>query len=166
MPLRHLTPADLAAVVALDQAAFGGWWSASQYAEELGKSSTVFVGDASPTELISMAAAWLILDEAHIVLLAVHPAHRGRGVGRATLDYLLQALPPAIAHATLEVRSQNTIALHLYQSCGFRIVGRRPGYYRNPDDDALILWRRCLTGGNHIQADQGVQNPHPTAIGE
>jgi ribosomal-protein-alanine N-acetyltransferase len=44
----------------------------------------------------------------------------------------------------LEVRSQNRIALRLYQSLGFEILGRRPHYYQQPDDDALILWRRDL----------------------
>lgn len=166
MPLRHLTVQDLDAVVALDQVALGGWWSPRQYAEELQKPGTLFVGYVAPDGLRSMAAAWVILDEAHIVLLAVHPEHRRQGLGRATLNHLLQTLPPTVMHATLEVRSQNTIALHLYQSCGFEVLGRRPSYYQNPDDDALILWRRCLTGGNHIQADQGVQNPQGTAIGE
>jgi ribosomal-protein-alanine N-acetyltransferase len=123
--LRRLTAADLDAVVALDRVALGGWWSAHQYAAELGKSNTLFVGLPQASQLLSMGAAWFILDEAHIVLLAVHPQHRGQGWGRLTLTYLLQELPPTIRHATLE-------------------VGRRPHYYQQPDDDALILWRRDL----------------------
>lgn len=140
--LRHLTYLDLSAVVALDQAALGGWWSRGQYQEELQKSSTLFVGLTQELGLLSMTAAWLILDEAHIVLLAVHPQHRGKGLGRLTLNYLLQQCPATIRHATLEVRSQNIIALNLYQSLGFSILGRRPNYYKSPEDDALILWRR------------------------
>ncbi|MEN9218506.1 MAG: ribosomal protein S18-alanine N-acetyltransferase [Gloeomargarita sp. DG_2_bins_126] len=140
--LRHLTPQDLAAVIALDRLALGGWWSAAQYQEELHRSNTLFVGLELDLHLIAMGAAWFILDEAHIVLLAVHPAHRGKGWGRRTLTYLLAQIPPNIHHATLEVRSQNQIALNLYQSLGFQILGRRPHYYQNPPDDALILWRR------------------------
>ena len=142
--LRRLTACDLDAVVALDRVALGGWWSTHQYAEELGKSNTLFVGLPEASQLLSMGAAWLILDEAHIVLLAVHPQQRGQGLGRLTLTYLLHQLPPTIRHATLEVRSQNQTALHLYQSLGFEILGRRPHYYQQPDDDALILWRRDL----------------------
>ncbi len=140
--LRRLTYQDFSAVVALDQAALGGWWSPEQYQEELQKSSTLWVGFAPALALQSMTAAWLILDEAHIVLVAVHPQHRGKGLGRLTLNYLLQQLPATIHHITLEVRAQNTIALNLYQSLGFAILGRRPHYYHNPEDDALILWRR------------------------
>ncbi|MCS6781684.1 MAG: ribosomal protein S18-alanine N-acetyltransferase [Gloeomargarita sp. SKYBB_i_bin120] len=139
--LRRLTDQDGPAVVALDQAVFGGWWSARQYETELQKDSTLFVGYDVANQLVAMAAAWLILDEAHIVLLAVHPDHRRKGIGRATLNYLLQELPSTIAHVTLEVRAQNTPALNLYQSCGFRILGKRRHYYHNPDDDAFILWR-------------------------
>ena len=140
--LRCLTSLDLEAVIGLDHLALGGWWSPAQYQEELQKSHTLFVGFPQESALLSMAAAWLILDEAHIVLLAVHPAHRGKGLGRLTLNYLIQQFPPTISHITLEVRSQNSIALHLYQSLGFVILGRRPHYYQNPEDDALILWRR------------------------
>ncbi|MEN9214867.1 MAG: ribosomal protein S18-alanine N-acetyltransferase [Gloeomargarita sp. DG02_3_bins_56] len=140
--LRHLTPQDLAAVIALDRLALGGWWSAGQYQEELHKTNTLLVGLELECHLIAIGAAWLILDEAHIVLLAVHPQYRGQGWGRRTLTYLLAEIPPHIRHATLEVRSQNQIALNLYQSLGFQILGRRPHYYQNPPDDALILWRR------------------------
>lgn len=140
--LRHLTPQDLAAVIALDRLALGGWWSAAQYQEELHKTNTLFVGLELDLSLMAMGAAWFILDEAHIVLLAVHPQYRGQGWGRRTLTYLLAEIPPHIRHTTLEVRSQNQIALNLYQSLGFQILGRRPHYYQNPPDDALILWRR------------------------
>ncbi|MEN9216170.1 MAG: ribosomal protein S18-alanine N-acetyltransferase [Gloeomargarita sp. HHBFW_bins_162] len=143
--LRHLTPADLDAVILLDRIALGGWWSAGQYQEELQKVNTLFIGLEQEKKLIAMGAAWLILDEAHIVILAVHPEYQGKGLGRQTLTYLLQELPPTIHHATLEVRSQNEVALNLYQSLGFRILGRRPHYYQNPDDDALILWRKWVT---------------------
>jgi ribosomal-protein-alanine N-acetyltransferase len=144
--LRRLTYLDLEAVIGLDHLALGGWWSPGQYAEELQKSQTLFVGCPQESTLLSMAVAWLILDEAHIVLLAVHPDHRGKGLGRLTLNYLIEQFPPEICHITLEVRSQNSIALNLYQSLGFAILGRRPRYYQNPEDDALILWRRHESG--------------------
>ncbi|APB34380.1 ribosomal-protein-alanine acetyltransferase [Gloeomargarita lithophora Alchichica-D10] len=141
MILRRLTVEDLAAVLALDHLALKGWWSPGQYQEELQKSHTLFVGGEQGATLVSMGAAWLILDETHIVLLAVHPQYRGKGWGRLTLNYLLQTAPPTMRHTTLEVRSQNAIALNLYQSLGFQILGRRPHYYQKPEDDALILWR-------------------------
>ncbi len=164
--LRLLTVGDLAAVVALDQAALGGWWSAQQYAEELAKASTLFVGFSQASHLLSMAAAWLICDEAHIVVLAVHPQHRRQGLGRRTLHYLLHQLPPSIRHATLEVRAQNTIALHLYQSLGFQILGRRRHYYQQPDDDALILWLRDVQAQTPPWSERNscAGDSHPKAV--
>jgi ribosomal-protein-alanine N-acetyltransferase len=81
-------------------------------------------------------------DEAEVLDVAVDPAVRGRGIGRALLADALRGLGERGARrAYLEVRESNTVALRLYQSMGFRPVGRRRGYYRQPTEDALVLAR-------------------------
>ena len=79
-------------------------------------------------------------DEAEILNLGVATAHRRRGVGRALVARLLALLADRGVEAVyLEVRESNNAARRLYQQLGFRDVGRRPGYYRRPLEDAVVL---------------------------
>jgi ribosomal-protein-alanine N-acetyltransferase len=91
-------------------------------------------------------------DEAELLNLAVAGSVRGQGIGAALVEQ-------AVADATewgawaifLEVRASNAAALGLYRRAGFREVGRRKGYYRRPSEDALILRRELLSGGNDYE---------------
>ncbi len=114
--------------------------------------------DPQPDQgLIGLGCLWSILEEAHITILAVHPAYQRQGLGQALLCALLEsAWQRGLEWATLEVRPSNQAALSLYQKLGFQEVGRRRGYYensgqdsgqdsgQNSKEDALILWRSGL----------------------
>ncbi|MBE7550857.1 MAG: ribosomal protein S18-alanine N-acetyltransferase [Anaerolineales bacterium] len=90
--------------------------------------------------LIGLAGFWLMADEAHISTIAVHPDWRGLGLGEWLLLALLEAGQVLGAEtATLEVRPSNEPALALYQKYQFEEVGRRPRYYSDNDEDALIF---------------------------
>ncbi|NET36362.1 MAG: ribosomal protein S18-alanine N-acetyltransferase [Cyanothece sp. SIO1E1] len=92
--------------------------------------------------LLALGCFWAILDEAHITILAVDPDWRHRGLGQILLWALLsRARQRHMARATLEVRISNQAALNLYDKFGFRIAGRRRGYYQDNGEDALILWQ-------------------------
>ena len=81
-----------------------------------------------------------VLDEAEILNLGVDPPARRQGVARALVRDLLSGFAAArIRSVFLEVRESNLAALALYQSFGFRPVGRRPRYYRRPIEDAVLL---------------------------
>jgi ribosomal-protein-alanine N-acetyltransferase len=81
------------------------------------------------------------VDELHITAVAVHPAHRRRGLGRRVLEGLLLFGRDAGAErATLEVSLGNRAARALYASLGFQETAVRRAYYRN-GDDALIEWK-------------------------
>ncbi len=97
---------------------------------------------AGPAAAVGAALGQVLVDEGHVLDLAVEPALRGRGIGRLLLDRLLAELTQRGARAhTLEVRPGNLAALAVYRAAGFAVEGRRPRYY--PDgDDALLLWRR------------------------
>ena len=72
--------------------------------------------------------------------LAVIEAYRRNGVGRALMNELLASCKSLdLAFATLEVRASNTPAVSLYKSLGFKEVGRRKNYYKEPSEDALLL---------------------------
>jgi [ribosomal protein S18]-alanine N-acetyltransferase len=79
---------------------------------------------------------------AHILNLCIAPTHRGRGLGRAALNYLVAvARAREVERILLEVRPTNGIAQHLYQSAGFTPMGRRKNYYQTEDgyEDAIVL---------------------------
>jgi len=81
-----------------------------------------------------------VLDELQITNVAVHPDHRGKGLGSALLEeFLAMAERLSIATVSLEVRVSNTAALSLYEKFGFLRVGTRRGFYKNPREDAIIM---------------------------
>jgi ribosomal-protein-alanine N-acetyltransferase len=78
-------------------------------------------------------------------MLGIHPDYQGQGLGKTLLYSLLKlAHQRQLEWATLEVRASNLVAISLYQKLGFKEAGRRPGYYQDPEEDALILWRSGL----------------------
>jgi ribosomal-protein-alanine N-acetyltransferase len=92
------------------------------------------------SSIIGLAGFWLMADEAHISTIAVHPDWRGLGLGEWLLLSLIETAQTLNAQkATLEVRPSNQTALALYQKYHFEQVGRRPHYYSDNDEDALIL---------------------------
>jgi ribosomal-protein-alanine N-acetyltransferase len=98
-----------------------------------------------PTPLIGLGCYWAILEEAHITMLAIDPIYQRQGLGQALLYVLLaSAHARGLERATLEVRVSNTSALSLYQKFDFREAGRRPRYYPDNGEDALVLWRGSM----------------------
>jgi ribosomal-protein-alanine N-acetyltransferase len=84
---------------------------------------------------------WLILDEAHITNIAVHPEFRGKGYGKRLLQYVMErARRLGALKMTLEVRVSNHVAQSLYEKMGFVRSGVRKGYYTDNKEDALIMW--------------------------
>ena len=82
------------------------------------------------------------LDEWEIENVVVALQHRRRGIGRKLVEEILHAARSAEVRAVLlEVRESNAAARHLYERLGFVDAGRRPGYYRDPAEDALLLRR-------------------------
>ncbi|PLZ99122.1 ribosomal-protein-alanine N-acetyltransferase [Fischerella thermalis CCMEE 5268] len=144
LELKSITADDLGAVVELDQACFSGLWTLDAYKRELDSPNSVLLGLFAPlskVKLLAMGCFWSILEEAHITILAVHPQYQRQGLGQAILYFLLKtAYELGLERATLEVRVSNKAAISLYQKFGFKTAGQRRRYYKNNDEDALILW--------------------------
>ena len=95
--------------------------------------------------LLAMGCQWAILDEAHITIVAVCPDYQHQGLGQAMLLALLsRARLRGLERATLEVKASNQPAISLYEKFGFKVAGRRRGYYQDTGEDALILWLNGL----------------------
>lgn len=158
--LRPATAADLDAVVMIERVSFSDPpWSRRSFASLLDDPRVRFtvactpagvassdagsaaVGDAAIGDaVVGYVVMWLVADEAELANLAVAPGRRRVGIGRYLLD---SAIAEAVARGAtslyLEVRESNVAARVLYGGRGFLAVGRRPAYYRNPTEDALLL---------------------------
>ena len=144
--LRSMRSDDVPQVAALDHLSFADPWPQGSFEYELkanNYSLCLVAEDPAAAEggnIVGALVIWLIVDEAHIATIAVHPDHRHRGIGRRLLaEGLLQATERGAIKSLLEVRSGNAEALHLYYGFGFKAVGLRPNYYPTEQEDALLL---------------------------
>ena len=137
---------DIDQAILIDRLSFSLPWPASAFRHELvnNPSSQLWVAeldlaDGNPC-VVGAVVVWMILDEAHIATLAVHPDYRRQGISQQLLVTVLrQAIERGAAQATLEVRANNLAAQALYKKFKFEIVGRRPRYYQDNYEDALIM---------------------------
>lgn len=155
--IRPMRAEDLAQVRAIDQQSFSLPWPERAFHYELFENpgSLPWVAELaaekseespsqeellSPPCVVGMIVVWIILDEAHIATIATHPDYRGMGIASRLLARVLQeAIRKGAAMATLEVRASNLAAQQLYQRFRFEVVGRRPRYYKNNNEDAVIM---------------------------
>ena len=158
--LRQGHARDLPALAALEAACFTHPWTEAQIAEEMAveRPGGVFVLEAAarregPAGLWAYCAFRLVLDEMHVMNVAVAPKARRRGLARRLLHFALRRAARAGARTGfLELRAGNREALGLYESLGFRPLSRRRAYYRQPVEDALVLVLEGLaaeTAGPH-----------------
>ena len=138
--IRRMTLADVDGVHAIEMASFPKPWSREDFVKEMTQNACArYLVAEEAGEIIGFAGAWIVLDEAHITNIAVTQSRRGRGIGRALTQALLQyAANLGVVYATLEVRRSNTVAQRLYQSLGFEYVGVRKRYYEDNGEDAFL----------------------------
>lgn len=148
---------DLDGVLEVDEASFVNHWTREMFLWEARHSDVarLFVCRDGAGAVIAYCAAWVIFDELHINNLAVRPEWRRRHVAAALLaDVLAACGREGALRATLEVRASNAPAIALYATFGFEPRGRRPRYYTNPEEDALILWRETAPGSVETPGDE------------
>ncbi len=146
LTLRMMKIEDVPEVVALEQALFLLPWTERMFRNEIEKNFLSFpwVLESETGEIVGYVVVWLILDELHIATIGVAPEWQGKGLGKLLMAWSLfwgQRL--SAEEATLEVRPSNEVAISLYSSLGFRVVGRRKRYYSN-EEDALIMTKKPL----------------------
>ncbi|MDR1660381.1 MAG: ribosomal protein S18-alanine N-acetyltransferase [Desulfovibrio sp.] len=127
------------AVHELEQSCFSMPWSEEQCRKAFTQPFFAAFGLMRGTRLVAYVSVYHTASELEILNLAVSPPERRRGLGRRTLDMVLQvARKMGIERAILEVRAGNSPAISLYQNCGFVKVAVRPHYYSDTGEDALI----------------------------
>ncbi len=87
--------------------------------------------------------------EADITNVCVIPEMRRKGIAEKMLRKLMEnGLEQGVRDFTLEVRSENSAAIRLYEKLGFVSEGTRPSFYEDPKDDAIIMWKRSIKEEN------------------
>lgn len=132
---------DLPSVVEIEHLCFQDPWPEESLAEELrhdARRLPIVAEDDSG--VVGVALVWTVADEMHILSLGVHPRARRRGVASGLLSEIRErGLARGATLITLEVREHNQAAQVFYRRHGFLEVARRPRYYPDTHEDALVL---------------------------
>jgi ribosomal-protein-alanine N-acetyltransferase len=138
--IRSALPADAAGLVAIERQAFSDPWSEASFREALTSPWTFGLIAEGARRVAGYLIAREVAGTGEVLNLAVAPEFRRRGIGGALLEAGLAALRRRkVDEVFLEVRESNISAQALYIGYGFRPVGQRAAYYRNPKEDALVL---------------------------
>jgi ribosomal-protein-alanine N-acetyltransferase len=136
-----MTLEDLSAVIELDQMSFSLPWPERSFRFELtdNPASRCWVAEVDG-KLAGMIVVWLLVDEAHVATLATHPDFRRRGIAKMLLSHALRKLLAEGARSSfLEVRVSNLPAQQMYRKFGYQEAGRKRGYYKDNNEDAVLM---------------------------
>lgn len=133
--------ADIGAVHEIEGLSFSTPWPANAFEQELTANRLArYVVARSGGKVVGFGGVWLMVDEAHVTTIGVHPDWRRQGVGRRLLIALIDLAQELRAtRVTLEVRAGNLAAQALYGELGFEVTGRRSRYYSDDGEDALVM---------------------------
>lgn len=132
--------AHVEAIAALEKLCFNDPWSVNSIASELSNPLSCWIVAMDGETLVGYVGSQSVLGWADMMNLAVHPDYRRQHIAEKLVESLIiQLKQNQVTCLTLEVRVSNMPAIGLYEKMGFSAVGRRPGYYHNPREDALIL---------------------------
>jgi ribosomal-protein-alanine N-acetyltransferase len=139
---------DIATVLGIESVSFSTSWPANAFANEINENKLAhyYVGRIDG-KIVAYGGIWVILEDSHITTIAVHPDHRGRGLGEQMLVHLLdEAMSRGASWITLEVRETNEVAQRLYRKYGFTNVSVRRAYYSDNNENAVVMWAGNLRG--------------------
>lgn len=138
--IRDACGRDIASIARIEEMSFSAPWSEYSFIEEMLKPHTMLRVAVLNNDVIAYICISQVLDEAHILNLAVHPEYRKRGIAAALVGHILDELKVrACRFIYLEVRASNYGARKLYSEFGFKTTGIRKKYYVYPDEDAVVM---------------------------
>jgi len=139
---RRMEHKDIEAVAAIESVSIIPPWSKASFEEAIEKEETYYVVCEAGGKIKGYAGMWIAADEAEITGVAVEPESRGTGLGKDIVRHLLEkGQELGVKSFFLEVRKSNDKAIAVYEKCGFERVGERKDFYREPDEDAVVM--RC-----------------------
>ena len=138
--VRLLNRDDCRALAALEGECFSDGWSVSRFRSAMEQNIFEALGVDGGSGLQAYVAVYHIVDEVEILNLGVAEEVRGKGLGRRFLrDCLAWWRMRGVTRVMLDVRPSNIAAVRLYLGCGFLEAGRRPGYFQDTGEDAILM---------------------------
>lgn len=144
--IRRMERKDVSVVYAIDVLSFSLPWTERSYIYDLEQNPAArlwvaeSIGEDGFSNVVGMLVLWIIVDEAHIGTLAVHPSSRRLGIGKKLMiTAIAEVKESGVLFVLLEVRRSNTSAQSLYSALGFKVVGVRRHYYKDNNEDALLM---------------------------
>jgi len=134
---------DLDSIFKIEKETFSDYWSYDSLYEDICKTPiSYYLVAGFDEEVVGYIGMWHVLDESHIMNIAVDKRYRNMGIGTLLLSSLIDySKDTGIKKMTLEVREHNENALKLYEKHGFVRDGIRKEYYRDTKEDAIIMWK-------------------------
>ena len=140
MKIIPMNESHVAQVAALETLCFSDPWSENSVASELTNPLSLWLIAEEDGRVCGYIGSQTVLDETDMMNIAVHPDYRRRGIAAGLISELVNRLKARGSHILrLEVRQSNAPAITLYERLGFKQLGLRKNYYRNPKENALIL---------------------------
>lgn len=142
--IRLMRDSDLESVAAIERLVQTHPWNKQQFQESLASYQCTIYEQAN--QVVGFCILQPVLDEANLLLMAIHPSQQGKGLGYKLLDQSIQQLKNNPIQIFLEVRESNTAAIRLYEKTGFHQIDVRKNYYPNPDgsrEHAVIMVKTC-----------------------
>ncbi len=146
LTLEPMRQDDIPTVQAIERQVFLSPWPKNAYNTELNQNRHAsYLVLRCEGELVGYAGLWKVVSEAHVTTIGVRAEDQGKGYGKTLFAALIVRAYQLGAHwMTLEVRSTNLPAIAMYESFGFKAIGRRRGYYTDNGEDAVVMWSDSL----------------------
>ena len=140
MEYKRMDKTHVTQVAQLEKLCFSCPWSEKSVVSELENPLSLWIVAVDDNIVVGYVGSQSVMGEADMMNLAVLPEYRRKGIAEKLVSSLIQELSKNnVSSLTLEVRASNAPAITLYEKLDFSKIGCRPGYYRNPREDALIL---------------------------
>ncbi len=131
---------DIPAVLEIERASFTTPWSETSFFNELKKPGSLLKVAKKDGKLVGYVCGSRIIDEGHILDIAVHPEYRRLKIASSLVSLMIERLrAEECRFIYLEVRASNVSAKKMYEKFGFEVIGTRKDYYVSPGEDAVIM---------------------------
>ena len=141
MTISTMMPADVKAMESLDLTGMPAGWQGESLLADLNLNYSLNLVAKGANGIVGILNAHRVGTEAHLNNIFVLLEYRKTGIGKALINMMLKRFEGGISRITLEVRQSNTNAKRFYLENEFIVVGKRPNFYENPREDAVIMER-------------------------
>lgn len=138
--IEDMGTADVPTILEIERASFTTPWSETSFFNELKKPRSFLKVAKKGGRIVGYICGGWIIDEGHVLDIAVHPEYRRMGIASALVSLSIERLKEeGCRFVFLEVRASNDHAKKMYEKFGFEVLGTRKNYYVSPVEDAVIM---------------------------